>query len=144
MLYMTMVIIFLLIIVWFIPKRLHRKDIYTIWISMSYLEIVVDLYLAIVLDLYYFAGSKEIDPGALTIKLLSAPLFAVLFLNYMPNSYARFIPYWFIWAMFSTFFEWTTVYFGYLTYTGWKLGYSAIFYFFIFPFLRWHYLYTKH
>ncbi len=143
-LYMTIVIAILIIFIWFMPKHMKRRDIYIIWISMSYVELVVDLYLDKVLDLYYFAGSNELNPGVLTIKLFTAPVFAIPFLNFMPNKISRFIPYWLLWAAFATFFEWTTVHFGYLTYTGWKLWYSAVFYTLIFPLVRWHYYYIKH
>ncbi len=144
MLYMTLVIIMLLIIIWFIPKYIDKRDIYIIWISMSFTEIVVDLYLDKVFDLYYFGGSNELHWGVLTIKLFTAPLFAILFLNFMPRKFKRFIPYWILWVAIATFFEWTTVQFGYLTYTGWKMWYSAIFYLGIFPIVRWHYYFIKH
>lgn len=118
---------------------------YMIWITVSYIEILLDLVLAVpILELYYFAGEQEVSPEAVGIKLIMAPLFALLFLNYMPRKFVRFIPYWLVWAAFSTLFEWTTIYFGYLTYTGWKLWYSAIFYTMIFPLIRWHYYYIKH
>ncbi len=141
---MIIVISILIIIIWFMPKHYKRRDMYIIWISMSFLEIVVDLYLGLLLGLYYFGSSTEVDIGPLTIKLFTAPLFAIIFLNYMPYQFSRFIPYWVAWAIFSTFFEWTTVYCGYLHYTGWKLSYSFMFYLLIFPLLRWHYYYIRH
>ncbi|UCZ53848.1 hypothetical protein LGQ02_03425 [Bacillus shivajii] len=111
---------------------------------MSFVELVVDLYFDKVLGLYYFGGSNELNGGVLTIKLFTAPLFSIPFLNFMPQKFSRSIPYWLLWAAFSTFFEWTTVKFGYLTYTGWKIWWSAIFYLIIFPLVRWHYYYIKH
>ncbi|WP_373558553.1 CBO0543 family protein [Bacillus sp. FJAT-45350] len=118
---------------------------YIIWISFSFLEIVVDYYLGHVFELYHFAGEADkLSPEAFTTKLFMSPLFAILFLNFMPKQTPRFILYWIGWVVFSTFFEWTTVYFDYLTYTGWKLWYSFIFYVLIFPIVRWHYLYIKH
>ncbi|WP_170885722.1 CBO0543 family protein [Bacillus alkalicellulosilyticus] len=118
---------------------------YIIWISFSFLEIVVDYYLGHTLELYHFAEEAEkLSLEAFTTKLFMSPLFAIPFLNFMPNKFSPFIPYWLLWAAFATFFEWTTVHTGYLTYTGWKLWYSAIFYTFIFPIVRWHYYYIKH
>lgn len=93
---------------------------------------------------YYFAGDKKISPEVVATKLIMAPLFGIIILNYMPKKISRFIPYWILLAAFSTFFEWTTIKFGYLTYKNWELWYSAVFYILIIPMLRWFYNYTKH
>lgn len=126
------------------PKNIKRKDMLVIWITVSYLEITIDLYLGYFHELYYFLDSPEVSFGAFIIKLFMSPLFAIPFLNFMPKNFTSFIPYFIVWAGFATFYEWTTVYFGYLTYTGWMLWYSFIFYLLIFPIVRWFYLYTKH
>jgi hypothetical protein len=126
------------------PKKMQTRDMVIIWISTSFTEIVVDLYLDKVFNLYYFAGSNELNAGVLTMKLFSAPVFAMPYLNFMPEKFTRYIPYWILWAAFCTLFEWTTIQFGYLTYTGWNLWYSAIFYIFILPLVRWYYYYIKH
>lgn len=144
MIYTSIIIIVLLLFFWFMPKHMKRRDIFIIWIFLSYLEIVVDYYLAYVLELYYFAGDTAVNPKAFTTKLFMSPLFAIPFLNFMPRQLSHFIPYWFGWTVIATFFEWTTVYFGYLSYTGWHLGYSSIFYLLIFPVVRWTYYYIKH
>ncbi|MEW9670078.1 hypothetical protein ABLT31_14640 [Ammoniphilus sp. 3BR4] len=100
-----------------------------IWITTSFIEILMDTILAVpLLDLYYFAGENKVSPEAVAIKLIMAPLFAITFLNFMPSNFTRFVSYWLLRASFSTFFEWTTIYFGYLTYNGWKLWDSAVFY----------------
>ncbi|UCZ51513.1 hypothetical protein LGQ02_11565 [Bacillus shivajii] len=144
MLYSSIVVIVLLVIVWIMPKHLKRRDMVIIWITLSYLEIVVDYYLGYTFELYKFAGDSEVSPEAFTTKLFMAPLFTIPFLNYMPVNFKSFVPYWIAWAAFSTFFEWTTVQSGYLTYTGWKLWYSAIFYLLIFPLVRLYYYYIRH
>ncbi|ADU32215.1 hypothetical protein [Evansella cellulosilytica] len=144
MLYVTIVTILLAIFVWFLPKRLRRNDVLVIWITVSYVEIVADLILGLLLDLYYFAGENEVSAEALGIKLIMAPLFGIIFLHYMPKDFRRFIPYWLFWAVFSTFFEWTTSVFHYLTYTGWTPFYSFIFFLIIIPLFRVYYLYIKH
>jgi hypothetical protein len=134
----------LLLIVYLMPKHMFRKDIYIIWFSVSFMEITLDIYLALILDLYYFVGDKSVSPEALALKLIMAPLFGVIFINFMPKKFLRFIPYWIGCAAFSTFFEWTTVVSGYLTYTGWKLWYSGVFYVLVCPLFRLHYKYIKH
>ncbi len=145
MVYVTIITVILLITVWFIPKRMQRKDMYITWITMAFVELELDIFLGSpVLGLYYFAGEDKVSPEALGIKLILGPLFGILFVNFMPKDFKKFIPYWIFWTAFSTFFEWTTVLFGYLTYTGWKLWYSAVFFALIIPLFRWHYLYTKH
>lgn len=144
MLYITVVTVILLSVVWFMPKQMERRDILIIWITVSYIEIVVDLILGHIMGYYYFAGDKKISPEVVATKLIMAPLFGIIILNYMPKKVNRFIPYWFLWATFSTLFEWTTIKFGYLTYKNWELWYSAVFYILIIPVIRWFYYYTKH
>lgn len=143
MIYMISIMILLLIFVWFMPKRISLRDMVVIWITASYVEIVVDLYLDKVMKLYHFGASDELSVFALTTKLVSAPLFAIPFINFMPREFKRFIPYWIAWVVFSTFFEWTTTKFGYLTYTGWELWYSFIFYLFMLPLFRWFFLFIE-
>lgn len=144
MLYVTLVTVLLAIIVWFMPKHVQRKDILVVWITVSYVEIVVDLYLGFFMDLYYFAGEREISIEALSIKLVMAPLFGVIFVNYLPKQWLHIILYWLLWIAFSTLFEWTTVLFDYLTYTGWNIWLSLIFYILIVPLFTVYFWYTKH
>ncbi|WP_216830603.1 hypothetical protein [Alkalihalobacterium elongatum] len=144
MIYASIVVAILLLINWFMPKHMKPRDMVIIWISLSWLEIVVDFYLGYVMELYYFGGTEQLSTAAFTVKLFMSPLFTIPFLNFMPKKFPRFVPYWLAWAAFSTFFEWTTVHFDYLTYTGWKSWYSAIFYIFIFPLVRWFYYYIRH
>ena len=101
MLYMTIVIIIMAIVNWFMPKRMDRRDILVLIIS--YVEIVVDLYFDKVFHLYYFGESNVLSGAVLTMKLVTAPLFGIPYLNFMPEKFSRFIPYWLFWALFSTF-----------------------------------------
>ncbi|OLO37089.1 hypothetical protein BTR23_14245 [Alkalihalophilus pseudofirmus] len=143
MLYTYIVTGIVLLIFLIIPKTLQKRDVYVIWITIVCIELVADLFLWNIMGLYYFAGDERFSFGIMGIKLLASPSVGLLFLNYMPNRFSNFILYWLLWAIFSTFFEWTTVYFGYLTYTGWTLWYSFIFYALILLLLRWHYFYIK-
>ncbi|MGY3718488.1 hypothetical protein ACWE42_23515 [Sutcliffiella cohnii] len=136
MLYMTIVIIIMAIVNWLMPKRMDRRDI--IVLIISYVEIVVDLYFDKVFHLYYFGESNVLSGAVLTMKLVTAPLFGIPYLNFMPEKFSRFIPYWLFWA------EWTTVHFGYLHYTGWKIWLSFLFYVLVIPIVRWFYYYIRH
>lgn len=138
MAFVYIVTLLLAIIVWFMPKRLSRQEMYSVWIIVSYIEITVDLTLGVVFDLYYFVEGKSISPQAIFLKTIMAPLFGIIFSNFMPRSFKKFIPYALFWAIFSTFFEWLTIKSGYLTYTGWKLWWSGVFYLFAVLFMRWH------
>lgn len=142
MMYMTIVIIIMAIVNWLMPKRMDRRDI--IVLIISYVEIVVDLYFDKVFHLYYFGESNVLSGAVLTMKLVTAPLFGIPYLNFMPEKFSRFIPYWLFWALFSTFFEWTTVHFGYLNYTGWPIWLSFLFYVLVIPIVRWFYYYIRH
>ncbi|KKK33577.1 hypothetical protein WQ57_23440 [Mesobacillus campisalis] len=126
------------VFVWFMPKRLSRPEIYFLWIFVSYVEIVVDLTLGTILGLYHFAQDPEVSPEALFVKMIMAPLFGIVFANYMPEKWKSFIPYWLLWVVLSTFFEWLTIKSGYLTYKGWELWYSFLFYIIAIPIMRWN------
>lgn len=144
MIYVTVVTVLLVIIFIMMPKHMKTKDIVIMWLMISYVELVADLYLAQVLELYHFAGEKSVSPDALTIKLFIGPLFGIIFVNFMPKGFLAFIPYWIVWVVFSTFFEWTTSVFGYLQYTGWNLYLSLPFYVISIPITRKFYFYIKH
>ncbi len=95
------------------------------------------------MELYYFNDDDSISARALFMKFLTSPLFGVIISNYMPKKIKSFIPYLIGWVVFSTFFEWLTVKFDYLTYTGWKLWYSFIFYIFAVTFMRWNLFFIR-
>ncbi|MCT8137166.1 hypothetical protein H1D32_05070 [Anaerobacillus sp. CMMVII] len=141
--YTYIVTAILAILVWFMPKRMKRSDMLVIWIFVSYIEIVVDLFLGHLVGLYYFVGETQISPEALGLKLIMSPLFGIIFINFMPKKFLHFIPYWLVWVIISTVFEWTTVLSGYLTYSEWKLWYSFLFYIVAIPVTRWFYYYVK-
>lgn len=137
-LFMYLVAIFLVVVVWFMPKRLTRQEMYIIWIIVSYIEITVDLSLGHVMDLYYFAQEQKISPEALIVKMIVSPLFGIIFSNYIPKRSIQLMGYLMFWVLFSTFFEWLTIKFGYLTYKNWSLWYSFIFYIVAVLFMRWN------
>ncbi|MUK87755.1 hypothetical protein GMD78_04980 [Ornithinibacillus sp. L9] len=143
MIYMYVITGIILLVYLVITKHMERRTIYNVWVTIICIELVADLILWNIMELYYFAGDRQFDFGVMLIKFLTAPIFGILFLNYMPDSFSRFIAYWVLWTAFTIFFEWTAVYFDYITYTGWNLWYSSIFYILIFPFLRWHYYYVR-
>jgi hypothetical protein len=126
------------VFVWFMPKRLSRPEMYILWIFVSYVEIVIDLTLGTILGFYHFAQNPAVSPEALFIKMIASPLFGIVFANYMPEKRKAFIPYWLGWVVFSTFFEWLTIQSGYLTYQGWKLWYSFLFYIIAILVMRWN------
>lgn len=65
---MYVVAISLVVIVWFMPKRLTRQEMYIIWIIVSYVEITVDLSLGHINDLYYFAQEQKSVQKHLVLK----------------------------------------------------------------------------
>ncbi|WP_163536258.1 CBO0543 family protein [Gracilibacillus sp. YIM 98692] len=143
MLFVTIVTILLVIIAWFMPKRLTRTEIYIIFFTVSYIEIISDAIFGNIMDLYYFGGGEEISLEVLLIKVIMAPMYGIIFLNYMPERRSHFIIYWLVWVAFSTFYEWLTIVFGYLTYKNWTLWYSALFYLAAIPFFRWHFYFIR-
>ncbi|WP_078427896.1 hypothetical protein [Alkalihalobacterium alkalinitrilicum] len=84
---MYIVTVFLANFVWFMPKKLSRPEMYIIWFFVSYIVITVDLSLGHLMELYYFNEDKSVSPEALFIKMITSPLFGIVFSNY-PLSYS--------------------------------------------------------
>lgn len=128
-----------LVFIWYMPKRMTHKEIYTTWAVLSMLSLSVDT---------LFGHSGEItllhfqEPGLhvsdLLIEIMLAPSFGIIFSNYMPERLGAFIQYTVGWIAFSTLYEWVTVQIDFLVYDGWKLWYSTVIYAITFVFIRWH------
>jgi hypothetical protein len=129
-------------IIWCMPKRLTRKEIYVTWFIIALLNLSSDFIFNLYFKLYELDG-----PGIqLRVHLLELSLgasYGIIFLNFMPHRISTFIWYLIGWLAYSVLFEAVLVYIHYVNYSGWRLWYSAIFYFFSFLFLRWHIHYIR-
>jgi hypothetical protein len=134
---MSIATIVAILIVWFMPKRLTRQEIYNTWILVAFLARTFDQLLALAFKLY-----DQLGPGVtwqlLTIQTLFPGSIGVIVANFMPKNKLAFVAYAIGWTLFSTFFEWITLQVGYLVYYHWSLWYSACIYFLGIIFLRWH------
>lgn len=131
-----------LAIIYFMPKRLTRQEIYIAWGILSSVTLNTDLFFGNLLDKYDFVSSK-ITFSDLLFQATVPPSFGVIFLNFMPTDRGRFIKYIIGWVIFSVVFEAISVKVDFLIYKGWKIWYSAVIYLLVFLYLRWHYFFIK-
>ncbi|MFH5186567.1 hypothetical protein ACHHV8_30345 [Paenibacillus sp. TAB 01] len=119
------------------PKHLNKREVYVSWYMMTALTLNIDLICGLIYDRYDFVTS-EVSLPDLLLQALLAPSASILVLNFMPAKTGRFILYLIGVTLLSLLIEWLSLWFGYLVYKGWKLWYSAPFYFFGVIYLRWH------
>lgn len=119
-----------------VPKRLSKIEIYASVFSALYFQLLVDVYLHIKLRWYYYLREDVIEWSTMFV----IPIFVgvnVLFLNYFPFNSTRkkqalYITFC---VMLSIVYEFLANQFTMLHYNEWKLWYSALCYFFLFPLL---------
>lgn len=131
-----------LAIIYFMPKRLTKQEIYIAWGILSSVTLNTDLFFGYLLDQYDFVLSK-ITLTDLLFQAIVPPTFGVIFLNFMPANREIIIKYVIGWVIFSVLFEVISVQVDFLIYKGWKLWYSAVIYLVVFLYLRWHYFFIK-
>jgi hypothetical protein len=137
LLFMSIATAVAILIVWFMPKRLTRQEIYNTWIVVAFITRTFDQLFALVFKLY-----DQLGPGVtwelLAIQTLFSGAMGVITLNYMPKNKLAFFAYAIGWTLLSVFIEWISIQVGYLVYKNWSLWYSACIYFLGIIFLRWH------
>ncbi|MDD3653960.1 MAG: hypothetical protein PHO01_07230 [Desulfotomaculaceae bacterium] len=137
MYFVIVTIIFNLLCIWFMPKKLSWKEIYITWGIFAAITINTDIIVGEIIDLYDFTA-----PGLqfedVFIDALLPPSFAIIFLNFMPEDNNTFIKYLVFWTAFSVSYEWAAVHYGFIILKGWSLWYSFLVYFLVFLLLRWH------
>ncbi|WP_134703699.1 CBO0543 family protein [Ammoniphilus sp. YIM 78166] len=128
-----------LVFIWFMPKRMTRKEIYTTWALLSMLSLTVDTLFGHSGEITLLHFQEEgLQISDLLFEIMLAPSFGIIFSNYMPEQLGAFIKYTVYWTAFSTLYEWVTVQIDFLIYQGWKLWYSTVIYVITFSFIRWH------
>ncbi len=131
-----------LIIIWRMPKRLSKSEIYATWFTVACINFSSDIILALHLKLYEIA-----QPGIqLWVHVLEWTLgasYGIIYLNFLPTKARSFALYVIAWLVYSVLFEAVLVHVKYIIYDGWKLWYSAVYYFFTLLFLRWHINYIR-
>jgi len=125
------------------PKRLSKQKLYSTFGVLSAISLFTDITIGVVFDLFDYGTSPNIELSTHVIDATLAPLFGVVFANFMPREVKPFILYWIGWVLVSTIFEWIIVHVGFMTYKGWTLFYSFIVYMAIFWFIRWHILFLE-
>jgi hypothetical protein len=137
LLFMTIASIVANLIVWFMPKRLTRKEMYSTWLLMVVFTRTADQLLDLVLHLYDQLG-PGIEWQAVVIQSIFPGAVGILILNFMPKNRLKFFSFTIGCTLLSVVFEWITIRVDYLTYNNWSLWYSAGVYIIGIIFLRCH------
>jgi hypothetical protein len=134
---MTIATIAANLIVWFMPKRLTRKEMYSTWLLMVVFTRTADQLLDLVLHLYDQLG-PGIEWQAVVIQSIFPGAVGILILNFMPKNRLKFFAFTIGCTLLSVVFEWITIRVDYLTYNNWSLWYSGGVYIIGIIFLRCH------
>ncbi|KPV41960.1 CBO0543 family protein [Alicyclobacillus ferrooxydans] len=132
------VVVFNVAALW-IPKRLSRLEMWTNILFAAALQLVVDMYLDVKLQLYgYF--NKGVDWGFLIAVCGIYPAVGTMFLNYYPlhGSLLKRTGYILGWTVASLLYEFASLKSGYFYYDGWRIWYSAMCYPLLLGLLVWH------
>jgi hypothetical protein len=139
---MSIATIVAILIVWIMPKRLTKQEIYCTWIVMALLTRTSDQVLDQVFHLYDQLEQYNVDGctnwQVIVLQNLFPAAMGVIILNYMPIHKLTFFTYTIACTLFSVVFEWITIRVHYLTYHNWSLLYSGGVYFLGIIFLRYH------
>jgi len=120
------------------PKRLTKQEVYITWIIVSLLTLLSDLTFGLFWDKYDLMNSKGPEPLDLIVEITLPALFGIIYVNFIPAGKRKFILYLLFWVAFSVGYEQISRVFGYISYKGWKVWYSIIFYLTVCLFMRWH------
>lgn len=125
------------IIIWFMPKHLTMKEIYVTWFIVALINLSTDVVFDLYLHLYHLSsGGVQIRVHILELTLGAS--YGIIYLNFMPKRWSKFILYMAAWLAISLIFEVALVHIKFVNYSGWRLLYSVPYYTFFLLFLRWH------
>lgn len=137
LLFMIITSILAYLIVWLMPKRLTRQEMYSTWLFMVFATRTTDQLLDLVFHLY-----DQLGPGiqwqVVVIQTVFPGALGIIILNFMPKNRVKFFVYSIGYTLFSLIFEWITIRVGYLTYNNWSMWYSAGVYIIGILLLRFH------
>src|SRR4051794_9709801 len=85
-----------LVIIWLMPKRLTRAEIYVTWAIVILIAFILDGIQGAALDLYYFFNEKVEIPDV--IVQLVAGSYGPIVANFMPKKFGRFVVYTICWT----------------------------------------------
>jgi hypothetical protein len=131
-----------LAIVFIMPKRITRKEIYATWGWMAALTLNTDIVFGLIFDLYDFV-TPSVNLHDIILQATLPPSVGIIIINFFPNATNRFLYYLFGTVLFALFYEWASIKTGYLVYKGWSFWYSIPIYIFGVLYLRWHIKYLR-
>jgi hypothetical protein len=129
MVYLIITILVFNIVVFLIPKRLSKIEIYSTIMFGIVFELLANITLGLSLDMYnYF--EKGVQWYDFPVIFGVFPALNVIIFNYFPfgKSILKKALYILGWSAFLVLYEWGAVNYGYFNYYNWKLWYSALCY----------------
>lgn len=143
MIFVLVVSIINLVIIFFMPKHMTKKEIYIHWFILAYLALSLDILIGVVFDMFDYGPNPSIELSSLIQEAVLPVTFGIIYLNFIPKDKKKYIFYFIAWVLFSCFFEYLTIVFGFMKYKTWTLFYSFLCYIALFLFLRWNLYFVR-
>jgi hypothetical protein len=110
-------------VVYFMPKKIPRIELYTTSLFAAVFQLTADIVLGFKYHAYWYFG-KGVDFGTFLIIFGLYPQVNMIFLNFFPYNKKHKLIYILGWSVFALFYEWLIVKINVFHYGVWKLWYS--------------------
>ncbi|MGM0751544.1 MAG: hypothetical protein ACQET6_06395 [Bacillota bacterium] len=128
-------ILFLVIAMMFVPKRLTVRENLIMFPFVGYFAAVAHVLVGLMLDYVDFGPTKSVEFSDFALVAFAPSFIALLYLNMLKPDKSVF--YVLIWTFFSFFIELLLSYNGYMKHLEWKIWYSIPVYLVAFFTLHW-------
>ncbi|MGM0829326.1 MAG: hypothetical protein ACQEU4_13995 [Bacillota bacterium] len=128
-------IVFLVVALMIMPKRLTVRENLIMFPFVGYFAAVAHILVGLMLDYVDFGQTKSVEFSDFALVVFTPSFIALLFLNFMKPDKPLF--YVLIWTIFSFFLEILLSFNGYMKHLEWKIWYSIPVYVVAFFLLHW-------
>jgi len=133
-------ILFLVVALLVMPKRLTVKENLIMFPFVGYFAAVAHILVGIMVDLVDFGPTKSVEFTDFVLVAFAPSFIALLFLNFMKPD--KPLIYTMIWTVFSFLLEVLLSFNGYMEHLEWKIWYSIPVYIVAFLTLHWFFQYV--
>ncbi|WRP07633.1 hypothetical protein U9J35_05545 [Rossellomorea aquimaris] len=128
-------ILFLVVALMFMPKRLTVRENLIMFPFVGYFAAVAHVLVGLLLDYVDFGPTKSVEFSDFALVAFAPSFIALLFLNFMKQD--KHVLYVIIWTIFSFLIEVLFSLNGYMKHLEWKIWYSIPVYLVAFFLLNW-------
>ncbi|WP_411230538.1 CBO0543 family protein [Niallia taxi] len=145
MLLMILTIIIFNMIVYIMPKRLSKVEMYVTSLFAIGLHLLFDIFLDVKYGLYGYFDPQFVNWEMLGVTFGIYPAVNIIFLNFFPfhQKFLRKAFYTIMCSGMAVLYELIAVHTDFFYYNGWNIIYSAFLYPFLFLSLMWNYYFIK-